>query len=130
MCSGSVPSLTLGPCEVGADLGQLLAPEGVAMEPRESSWEAGCDGCPNTPQTEAVLPLVPPVNWGPAAHVLGQPEAIVSGQILVLSPRLEAWVLGGWGGAEGGDGLQGEGSAGGRKWYFVYSKFHSKDYVC
>lgn len=56
------------------------------------SCKAGHDGCPDKPQTEAVLPLVPPVDWGTAAHILGQPE-ISSAQILVLSPGLEARVF-------------------------------------
>lgn len=60
---------------------------------RGESCKASHDGCPDKPQTEAFLPLVPPVDWGTAAHILGQPEEISSAQILVLSPGLEAWVF-------------------------------------
>lgn len=51
-----------------------------------------CDqlfGCPDKPQTEALLPLVSPSGRrGTVAHVPGHPEAIGSRQIHDVSPRL------------------------------------------
>lgn len=87
--------LALGPWEVAADHGWLLAPKGVAMMHRASSGKASCHGCPDKPPLEAVLPLVPPQWPGEQQPVFWE----VGGDCQWTDPcpfplRLEVWLLG------------------------------------